>query len=209
MKELLENIIVRKQNTIQIDDVYFDPYLVEEESHDARAIFITHSHYDHFSKEDIAKVKNEDTILIIPKDCLVGALDQFDKNHILIAEPNKDYVVGDLRFHTVPMYNLNKGYHPKENNWIGYLLDYNDTTYYIVGDSDATPELVSTKCDVLFIPIGGTYTMDVEEAISATKLINPKVVVPTHYETVVGTVEDAYQFQKELEGIVLCKVYER
>lgn len=209
MKELLENIIVRKQNTIQIDDIYFDPYLIEEESHDARAIFITHSHYDHFSKEDITKIKNEDTILIIPKDCLVGALDQFDKNHILVVEPNQDYVVGDLRFHTVPMYNLNKGYHPKENNWVGYLLDYNDITYYIVGDSDETPELVSTKCDVLFIPIGGTYTMDVEEAVSATKLINPKVVIPTHYETVVGTLEDAYRFQKELEGIVPCKIYER
>ena len=209
MEELLENVIVRKQNTIQIEDIYFDPYLEDSETHSARAIFITHSHYDHFSKEDIAKVKNEDTILSIPKDCLVGALDQFDKNHILVVEPNQDYVVGDLRFHTVPMYNINKGYHPKENNWVGYLLDYNDITYYIVGDSDETPELVGTKCDVLFIPIGGTYTMDVEEAVSATKLINPKVAIPTHYETVVGTKEDALKFQKELEGIIPCKIYER
>lgn len=209
MKELLENVTVYEQNTIQIEDIYFDPYLVKNESHDARAIFITHSHYDHFSKEDIEKVRNEETILIIPKDCLVKALESFDKNHIVVVEPKESYVIGDLRFQTIPMYNENKAFHPKENGWVGYLLEFNDHTYYIVGDSDATEEVTSTKCDVLFIPIGGTYTMDVEEAIRATIKIGPKVVVPTHYGTIVGKKEDGYLFQEKLENIIPCKIYQK
>ena len=114
MNSLLENVTVYKQNTIRIDDIYFDPYLIDQETHDARIIMITHSHYDHFSEEDIEKVRNQETILVIPKDCLVKALSQFDKNHIILVEPNQDYIIGDIRIHTIPMYNLDKAYHPKK-----------------------------------------------------------------------------------------------
>ena len=33
--------------------IYFDPYKINNELHDADIIFITHSHYDHFREEDI------------------------------------------------------------------------------------------------------------------------------------------------------------
>ncbi len=207
MDTLLENVVVGKQNTIKIDDIYFDPYLVEEESHDARVIMITHSHYDHFSEEDISKVRNKETILIIPKDCLVKALSSFDKNHIVVVEPNQDYVIGDIRIRTVPMYNQDKAFHPKSNEWVGYVINYNDVTYYIVGDSDATEELKSVTCDVLFIPIGGTYTMTKEEAAEATLVIQPKIVVPTHYGIVVGNLQDGIDFQTALAGKIDCRLY--
>lgn len=208
LNTLLENVMVGNQNTIRIDDLYFDPFRVEGEPHDARMIFITHSHYDHYSEEDIAKVRNQDTILVAPHDCLGKALDEFDKNHILIVEPNQEYTIGDAHIKTIPMYNEEKAFHPKANRWVGYLLTYNDITYYIVGDSDATEELCQTKCDVLFIPIGGTYTMDVEEALEATRKIKPKVVVPTHYGVIVGTREDGLRFQAAIEKEIPCQLYQ-
>lgn len=45
--------------------IYFDPIKVEEK-HDADYIFITHPHWDHFSKEDILKIKKENTKIIGP-----------------------------------------------------------------------------------------------------------------------------------------------
>ena len=201
---LLKNVSVGRQNTIQIDDFYFDPYQVEEETHDARIIFITHPHYDHYSEEDIVKIKNQETVLVAPKGCLEKALDEFDRNHILIVEPNQEYIIGDIKVKTIPMYNQGKAFHPKENNWVGYLITYHDITYYIVGDSDVTEELLSTKCDVLFIPIGGTYTMDVEEAAKATLMMRPKVVIPMHYGVVVGSKEDGIRFQQLVGKEIPC-----
>ena len=62
-------IQVNCQSSIQIIGekvLYFDPLNVKE-THDADYIFITHSHWDHFSKEDIQKIRKQDTKLIVPK----------------------------------------------------------------------------------------------------------------------------------------------
>ena len=37
--------------------------------------------------------------------------------------------------------------------------------------------------DLAFLPIGGRFTMDVEDALKATSYIKPKIVVPIHYNT--------------------------
>jgi len=206
---LLNNVEVFEQNCIKIGDIYFDPYLVSEETHDARIIFITHSHQDHFSLNDITKIKNEETVIVIPRDCLIDALSTFDKNHIIEVEPNNHYVLGDIIFDTVPMYNLNKSYHVLDKKWVGYVVDIHDIKYYIVGDSDDTEELTNVSCDVLFIPIGGTYTMNLEEAVLATEKVKPKIVVPTHYGTVVGSNQDGEIFKNKVSSTIECVVFKK
>ena len=57
----------------------------------------------------------------------------------------------------------------------------------ICGDSDNTPELNSVKCDVLLVPIGGTYTMNAKESAMLANSIKPRLVIPTHYNFVEGT----------------------
>ncbi|MBO5623150.1 MAG: MBL fold metallo-hydrolase, partial [Butyrivibrio sp.] len=67
---MIENIEVLTHSSIRIKDhlgtIYVDPYNVKNEPHDADYIFITHSHYDHFSVEDIRKVVKDSTILVVP-----------------------------------------------------------------------------------------------------------------------------------------------
>ena len=105
------------------------------------------------------------------------------------------------------MYNIGKEFHPRENDWVGYVLYIDDIAYYIVGDSDMTEEMIGIECDVLFIPIGGTYTMNVDEAVYATKLIEPKIVVPTHYAAIVGNLEDGERFKSLIPIDIDCKLY--
>ena len=66
----------------------------------------------------------------------------------------------EIRFETVPAYNTNKQFHPKENEWVGYIIEIKCIRYYIAGDTDITKENKKVKCDVAFVPVGGTYTMD-------------------------------------------------
>ena len=186
--------------------IYFDPFKINENYNDADIIFITHSHYDHYCKEDILKVKKEETIIVIPEDLINEVETYFPKENIISVVPNKKYMVKNISFETVPAYNVNKNYHPKTNNWVGYLVTICDIKYYIAGDTDVTEENKKIKCDVAFIPVGGTYTMDYKEAAMLINEIKPRLVVPTHFGTIVGTKEDGVKFLELLDKSISYRV---
>ena len=207
---MLENISIIHHSSIKFSDnikIYFDPYEINENNNDADIIFITHNHYDHYSENDIKKIYNANTKFIIPKDLEKELLNLgIKKENIVTVAPNNNYNVLDISFKTIPAYNINKPFHPKENNWIGYLINYNNFTYYIAGDTDITEDNKLIKCDVAFLPIGGKYTMNYKEAAELTNIIKPKIVVPIHYGLIIGTTEDATEFAKLINKDITCKI---
>ena len=199
-------IKINKNNKI----IYIDPYNISDGINDADYIFITHNHYDHFSEEDIKKVKNNETIIIITEDLYTNTLKLgFNGMNIITVKPNENYQVEGIKFSTIPAYNKNKTFHPKENNWVGYIIELEGSKYYIAGDTDITEENKKVKCDVAFVPVGGTYTMDFKEAAHLINEIKPKIAVPIHYGSIVGTKQDATDFVKllhpNIKGIILIK----
>ena len=203
----LENIQLVAHSAIGIINksrkiIYFDPFKLENKfNKDADYIFITHPHYDHFSPEDILEIKNDNTIIIVPFELLERCLELgFNKNKIFTIEVNNNYQLDKLSFKTVPAYNLNKEFHKKDFGWVGYVINIDDTIFYIAGDTDNITEIQNINCDMAFVPVGGTYTMTYREAADLVKVIKPKVAIPIHYKTIVGTYEDAINFQKELEN---------
>ena len=210
---MLENIEVLYHSSIRINKekiIYIDPFKINKNYNDADIIFITHDHYDHYSEEDIDKVINENTTIIISEELLTKLLRKgINKNAIITVEPNKNYMVQGIKFETISAYNTNKTFHPKENGWVGYIIIINGIRYYIAGDTDITEENKQVKCDVAFVPVGGTYTMDFKEAASLINEIKPKIAIPIHYGSIVGTEQDAIDFIRllhpEIKGIILMK----
>lgn len=196
---MLEGIKVLCHSSIKFDKgqvIYFDPYKINENYNDADVIFVTHSHYDHFSEEDILKVKKETTKIVVPEDLYDRSTELgFDERDILVVKPNEEYIVNNIKFKTIPSYNINKNFHPKDNNWVGYIITIDNVSYYIAGDTDITEENKKVKCDVAFVPIGGTYTMTAEEAANLVNEIKPKIAVPIHYGLIVGAKEDEEVFK--------------
>lgn len=203
---MANNIELLGHASIKIDKIYFDPFQLNQQYNDADYIFITHSHYDHYSEEDILKVKNDDTRIIVTKDLYDKARGLFDEDKVIIIESDKKYSIGKVNFETVPAYNPNKKFHPKENEWVGYVLEYNNVRYYIAGDTDITEENKKIACDVAFIPVGGTYTMDYKEAAELINIIKPKVAIPIHYGSIVGTKEDAINFENLIDKKIECEI---
>lgn len=208
---MLDGIICLGHNAIKFSKnnkvIYVDPYKIKDNYNDADIIFITHNHYDHFSKEDILKVKKDSTKIVITEDLYSDTLELgFKDLDIMKVIPNNNYSFADINFSTISSYNINKEFHPKENNWVGYKFLFDNYTYYVVGDSDITEESKLVKCDVLFIPIGGVYTTDYKEAAELTNIINPKVVVPVHYGVIVGEKEYALMFKKLVNSSIKCEI---
>ena len=210
---MLRNIEVLCHSSIRINKekiIYIDPFKIDKNYNDADMIFITHDHYDHYSEEDIDKVKKDDTVIIIPKDLLTKTSKKgFKQNNIITVMPNEKYIVEGINFTTVPAYNINKKFHPKENKWIGYIIELQGNKYYIAGDTDVTEESKKVKCDVAFVPVGGTFTMNFKEAASLINDIKPKIAIPIHYGSIVGTEQNAVDFIKLLhptiKGTILIK----
>lgn len=201
-------LTVNCQSSIKLTEeqtIYFDPLKVEE-THDADYIFITHTHWDHFSKEDILKIKKDTTKIIGPKDIEEESLNMgFQKQDIYLVEPYQELTFKDIKIKTVPAYNQEKTFHPRKNSWVGYVATINNTTYYIMGDTDALEENEQIYCDILCIPIGGTYTMDAKEAAEFTNKLSPKTVIPIHYGLVVGTKKDVEIFKSMIKESIIIK----
>jgi L-ascorbate metabolism protein UlaG (beta-lactamase superfamily) len=176
--------------------IYVDPFKLPPNLPKADIIFITHAHYDHFSVEDIAKIKKDSTIIVATKD----VTSKIGKGTVSVV-PGQNYVVGSLKVMTVPAYNLDKKFHPKGNNWVGYIITLsNGQKIYHAGDTDFIPEMRKVITDIALLPCGGTYTMTAEQAAEAANIFKPKVLIPMHWGEVVGSKADAEEVKKLFKG---------
>ena len=101
-----------------------------------------------------------------------------------------------MKIDTTYSYNIDKQFHPKENKWVGYIIEISNKRYYVAGDTDNIKEIQDIECDVALIPIGGTYTMNYKEAAELANDINASTVIPIHYGSIVGDKEDAIRFKE-------------
>jgi L-ascorbate metabolism protein UlaG (beta-lactamase superfamily) len=160
----------------------------------ADVILVTHGHQDHLSAGDIEKIRGEKTVLVVPKGCEAGL-----KGSVRTMKPGDKITVEGVEVEAVAAYNIGKQFHPREKGYVGYVFSVDGIRYFHAGDTDATPEIKSVSADVAFLPVGGTYTMTAAEAAAVANAIRPKVAVPIHWGSIVGSSADAETFKK------LCK----
>jgi L-ascorbate metabolism protein UlaG (beta-lactamase superfamily) len=177
--------------------IYIDPWKLEL-TKEADLILVTHGHRDHLSPEDLTQIAGPETVIV----CAAPYVEQIEGDVRGIAA-GETMTVGPVTIEAVPSYNIDKPNHPKCAGNVGYILEIGGrgiaARIYHAGDTDLIPEMDDIDCDVALLPMGGTYTMNAEQAAEAVARIKPQIVVPMHWGGIVGTREDVEHFQRLVE----------
>lgn len=183
--------------------VYFDPYQISG-GPPADLILISHDHFDHCSPEDVAKIQTAETLILTEPDSakkLSGRVEAMKPGEVKQWE--------GITIEALPSYNTDKDFHPKKNNWLGFVVTIEGTRIYHPGDADFIPEMKNVKADIAFLPVSGTYVMTAKQAAEAARAIRPKIAVPMHYGAIVGSDKDAEEFKQLLQGEVEVRILKK
>jgi L-ascorbate metabolism protein UlaG (beta-lactamase superfamily) len=184
------------------ETLVIDPFKLDKEAR-ADFLLLSHEHYDHCNAEDIRKVLKPNTVAVAPPSCK-EELAKAGVKEVKTVKPGDTVRVGGFEINTIPAYNTNKfkepgrPFHPKSDQKVGYVIKTKSgTTIYHTGDSDVIPEMDDLRPDIALLPVSGTYVMTSDEALQAADRIKPKIVIPMHWGTIVGSKEDAENFKRK------------
>jgi L-ascorbate metabolism protein UlaG (beta-lactamase superfamily) len=198
---MLENITWLGHDAFQIAAskmIYVDPFQLAGDLEPADVICITHGHNDHCSPEDVARIRREDTVVVAAVSCR-GKVE----GDVRFVKAGDKVTIDDLVIEAIPAYNVNKRFHPKEAGGVGYLLSVDGSRIYHAGDTDPIPEMEGLDVDIALLPVSGVYVATAEEAVEAANKIGPKMVIPMHYGSIVGSSADAERFKELWPGQVV------
>jgi L-ascorbate metabolism protein UlaG (beta-lactamase superfamily) len=174
---------------------YIDPWKLPSPQRDADLVFVSHSHFDHWSADDVAAISRDTTTVVGPAD-VVESL-QGGK----LLRPGDRIESAGACIEGIRAYNVDKDFHPMANDWLGAVITLGGTRVYYAGDTDRIPEMGAlSEVDLALLPVGGTYTMDSAQAAEACQAIGAKTVVPYHWGDIVGTEADARAFADATVG---------
>ncbi len=206
VQDIAKKIVWLGHDSFRIDaskTIYLDPYQVSS-GPKADLVMITHDHFDHCSPDDVAKIQQPGTVIVTEKDSakkLTGDL--------RVIKPGESLVVDEVKVEAVPSYNTDKEFHPKRNAWLGFIIEIQGVRVFHAGDTDFIPEMNGFNVDIALLPVSGTYVMTADQAVEAALAISPKLAIPMHYGTIVGSDQDAITFKKALEGKIEVLVLQK
>jgi L-ascorbate metabolism protein UlaG (beta-lactamase superfamily) len=165
-------------------------------------VLISHEHSDHSNAEDLKKAVKPNETVVVGIAASKAEIEKASPKEIKIVKPGDKLKLGNFEIRAVPAYNTNKfaqpgkPFHPKQDGKVGYMITTSSgVSIYHTGDSDLIPEMENLRPDIALLPVSGTYVMTADEAIEAVLKIKPKIAIPMHYGTIVGSETDAKKFK--------------
>jgi L-ascorbate metabolism protein UlaG (beta-lactamase superfamily) len=177
--------------------IYIDPWQLGANPPPADLILVTHDHHDHCSPDDVKRIRRESTVVVANR----SAAKKLGKG-IRTVKAGDRLELSGVTVEVVPAYNVDKSFHPRRAGHVGYIVTVEGTRIYHTGDSDPIPEMDGLSADILLVPVSGTYVADPAQAAEIVRAVKPKIAIPMHIGTIIGSQADAERFK----GLVDCQV---
>ena len=168
----------------------------EKDLNDVSLILLSHEHFDHFDKGLVKRVAEKNNACVVGHESLLQQID-------LQKRFTHSISVGEKVFLRGVTIKATTAHHPQSFYPLGFLIEGNGKSVYHAGDTDLIDAFSEIKTNVAILPIGGTYTMDVVDAVRATKSMKPEYVIPMHYNTFKLIQADPQEFRQKIEKSVL------
>ncbi len=174
-----------------------------EDLKDITHIFVTHGHGDHLG--DTVHIAQKWDSKVICNFEIGNYLTKFNLDiHTMHIGGRVKFGFGKVKMtpalHGSGIYNGTELIYG--GNPCGFLIEIEGKKIYHSGDTGLTLDMKLLKdedVDIAFIPIGGNYTMDIDDAVKAVEFIKPKAVVPMHYDTFPVIEADPHEFEKKVK----------
>ncbi len=209
VNKMLENLHWLGHDSFRFEGsktIYFDPWKLPKNSKKADLIFISHEHFDHFSRDDISAISSSETVIICDKSVSKQLQGKINCREVKGLSPGETIEVSQVNIQAVSSYNIGKEFHTPDSRKLGFIVTIDGITVYHSGDTDNIPEMKDYHCDIALLPVSGTYVMTADEAAEAALAIKPKIAVPMHYGDIVGSPADAERFKELLKGKIEVKI---
>ena len=177
--------------------LYIDPYDIPKELEKADIILVTHDHFDHMDVKSIKRLSKDDTVVVHPTGCIIEGYESCE------VKTGESVNIKGVEMKAVPAYNINKPFH--KENCVGYIVSIDGVRIYHAGDTDRIPEMREIEVDIALLPIGGTYTMDLDEAVEAARDVKARYYIPMHFGAIPQTEANPEEFRKKVENAVILK----
>lgn len=156
-------------------------------------ILITMEHEDHFDKKSIEQIVARDNACVVAHDSVLSELP--------IPMRCKRGVTANAQLHVRGVQiKVHLSHHPQSFYPMSYMVTGDNVSIYHAGASHLLEEYPhELKPQVALLPIGGNITMDIVDAVKATKVLKPDVVVPMHYNTFQICQASPEEFARKIE----------
>ena len=196
--------------------VLLDPYLSENPSAavgpdevDPTHIFLTHGDFDHYG--DIEAIAKRSGAQVVAASEIASELTEAGVENV--ADPN---IGGTVSFDwgwvkLTPAWHTSVTPRGQVNVPAGLLVEIGGKTVYHLGDTALFSDLKlvagrGDPIDVALMCIGGHYTMDRIDAVTAAEFVGATTVIPCHYDTFPPIETDAEAFKADVESQTSSKV---
>ncbi|MCX6798644.1 MAG: metal-dependent hydrolase [Candidatus Diapherotrites archaeon] len=159
-------------------------------------ILISHEHFDHFDKDLVEKIAKKNNSCVVASQTVLQEFN-LGKHQLHAVGMNDSINLRGIGVKAIAVH------HPQAFYPLGFLVSYGGRSVFHAGDTDLIDDFATLSPDVALLPIGGTYTMDVVDAVKAVKTMKPRFAVPMHYNTFKMIEQDPKEFKQKIEKSIL------
>ncbi|MGB4844220.1 MAG: metal-dependent hydrolase [Ferruginibacter sp.] len=172
----------------------FDPFItgndlakdIDINSIEADYILLSHGHSDHVGDAETIAKRTGASIVAAYEVAMWFAAKGIQKYHPMNTGGKWNFDFGTVKcvnaIHSSSLPDGSNGGNP-----MGFIIISDEINFYYAGDTALTLDMqlipMFANIDLAILPVGDNFTMGMEDAIQAAKMVQTKMVIGVHYDT--------------------------